>query len=366
MSCSPPAFKPRYIPSARHVLWPNGSVGITYSGDSPDQLRGPQHHYAWCDEIAKWQYLDDAWNNMELGLRLGFNPQVVATTTPRPIKGIKELLVAAQEPHSEVMVTRGDTYDNIPNLAEGFIRRVIRRYEGTRLGRQELHAEVLDDTPGALWTRAVLERCRVSKVPALQRVVIGVDPAAGTITENGIIAAGLGVEGDGYILDDGSLAGSPDEWATQVMSVFHRHQGDRIIAEVNNGGEMVRYTIQTVDRNAPITVVHASRGKQARAEPVAALYEQNRVHHVGMFALLEDEYCGWVPGEGQPSPNRLDASVWALTELMLDGGPAEGLTPEEIQAALLAGAAERSTAESQRMNHTPMGGRLMGGMRRGL
>lgn len=317
LACSPPWFRPVYEPSKRRVTWPNGAIATTYSGDTPDQLRGPQHHYAWADECAKWKYADEAWDMMEFGLRLGSEPQVVATTTPRPIPLIRELMQASREPNSDVMVTHGDTYDNLPNLAEGFIRRVIRKYEGTRLGRQELHAEILDDTPGALWTRAILEASRVSVVPEIRRIVVGVDPAAGTVTETGIVGAGLGVDGHGYVLDDVSMAGLPDGWASQVIAVHRKLKGDRIIAESNNGGEMVRFTLRTVDRNAPITLIHASRGKQARAEPVAALYEQGRIHHVGMFAGLEDEFCSWVPGEGHPSPNRLDACVWALTELML-------------------------------------------------
>lgn len=325
LSCAKPGEKPLYEPSKRRLTWPNGTTATTYSGDAPDQLRGPQHHYAWADETAKWKYADEAWDMMEFGLRLGKQPQVVCTTTPRPIPLIRELIRASLEPQADVIVTRGQTYENLPNLAEGFINRVIRKYEGTRLGRQELHAELLDDTPGALWTRDILESTRVSHYPALRRIVVGVDPAAGAVTENGIVAAGLGSDGHGYVLDDVSLAGLPDAWAKQVLAVHHKVNGDRIIAESNNGGEMVRFTLQTVERNAPVLLIHASRGKQARAEPVAALYEQGRVHHVGMFAAMEDELCSWVPGEGHPSPNRLDAMVWALTELMI--GTRQGFLP---------------------------------------
>jgi len=317
LACARPEFKPEYQSSVRRVTWPNGSTATTYSGDAPDQLRGPQHHFAWADECAKWKYAQDAWDMMAFGLRLGTEPQVMATTTPRPIPLIKQLVAQSKQPNSGVVLTVGDTYENIPNLATGFIRHVIQRYEGTRLGRQELHAHILEDVPGALWTRDILEACRVVHAPEMKRVVVGVDPAAGAINETGVVVAGLGINGHGYILADGSLSGLPDVWGRRVISLHQDWQSDCIVPEVNNGGEMVRYTLQTIDRNAPITPVRAIKNKQARAEPVAALYEQCRIHHVGLFAALEDEYCNWVPGEGMPSPNRLDAAVWALTSLMV-------------------------------------------------
>ena len=309
-ACSPPWNMPVYQPTKRRVTWANGTMATTYSGDAPEQLRGPQHHYAWCDEIAKWRYAQDAWDNLELGLRLGTHPQVIATTTPRPIPLLRQLL---SDP--ETAVTRGSTYENTVNLAVTFRDRILSRYEGTRLGRQELHAELLEDTPGALWTRAVLEQTRVRILPALRRIVIGVDPGG----DAGIIVVGLGDDGHGYVLEDLSLSGSPATWANQALAGYHKYRANLIVAEANHGGDMVLTTIATQDATATTKKVWASTGKYARAEPVSALYEKGKVHHVGMFGPLEDELVNWVPGEGVPSPNRLDALVWALTELLLQG-----------------------------------------------
>src|SRR5712691_2282502 len=317
LACAPPWCRPTYEPSKRRLTWPNGSLATTYSGDEPDQLRGPQHHKAWADEPAKWRYADAAWDNLELGLRLGDGPQVVATTTPRPIPLLTTLL---QDPGT--VVTRGSTYDNAAHLPPSFLRRVLGKYEGTRLGRQELHAELLEDTPGALWTRAMLEATRVRTLPPLRRIVVGVDPGG----EAGIVVAGLGEDKHGYVLEDLSISGSPDTWAGQAIAGYHKHQANRVAVEANHGGDMVITTIHTKDKIVATKKVWASVGKYARAEPISALYEQKKVHHVGMFAALEDELCSWVPGEGLPSPNRLDALVWALTELMLGGTATPGIT----------------------------------------
>jgi len=217
-------------------------------------------------------------------------------------------------------VTVGSTYDNVANLADAFIEKIIAKYEGTRLGRQELYAEILTEVPGALWKREVIEQYRVRRMPALARVVVAVDPAASDSegsAETGIIVAGVGEDRNAYVFDDVSLHASPDGWAKQAVAAYYRHNADRIVAEVNNGGDMVGYTVRTVDQGVAYKDVRASRGKQIRAEPVAALYEQGKVHHVGYFGELEDQLCTWVPGE--KSPDRLDALVWALTELMLDG-----------------------------------------------
>ena len=315
---SPPWFMPNYEPSKRRLTWPNGMIATAFSGDEPDQLRGPQHGSAWVDELAKFKYPDETWDNLEFGLRLGDNPQAVITTTPRPIPIIKQMLA-----DDDVVDRVVSTYANIHNLAPSYIKRVIKRYEGTRLGRQELHGELLGDVPGALWTRDILEETRVTRHPEFVRVVVGVDPHA-SVGETGIVVAGLGADDHGYVLDDLSTGGSPDNWARQAVTGYHKHDADRIAAEANNGGDMVISTILTVDGSVSTKKLWASRGKYTRAEPVAALYEQGRVHHVGMFAALEDEYCTWVPGED--SPNRLDAAVWALTELMLgQDGKAEYL-----------------------------------------
>jgi phage terminase large subunit-like protein len=243
-------------------------------------------------------------------------PQVVATTTPRPIPLLKDLLAQKDQPHGTA-VTRGSTYDNYANLAPGFIARVITTYEGTRLGRQELYAELLEDMPGALWTRALLEETRVQKLPLLRRIGIGVDPGG----DAGIIAAGVGEDGHGYVFDDLSMSGSPLEWGKQVMAGYGKHRANLIVFEKNHGADMGKTILTSIEPKAVIKEVWASQGKYARAEPVAAIYEQKRIHHVGMFAALEDELCSWVPGEGMPSPNRLDAAVWILTELLLGGEP---------------------------------------------
>lgn len=319
LNVCPPWFKPVYEPSKRRLVWPNGAVAVIYSGDEPDQLRGPQHDGAWVDELAKFKYPEETWDNLEFGLRLGPCPQAVVTSTPRPIPIIKKLLV-----DPATVDVQGSTYDNLQNLPQTFIERMVRKYENTRLGRQELYGEILDDTPGALWKRDQLEALRVIRHPELIRVVVAIDPEASSeegAAETGIVAAGLGVDGHGYVLDDASTQATPHGWASAAVTAYHKHRADRIVGEVNNGGEMVEYTVRTVDPIVAYLAVHATRGKQTRAEPIAALYEQGRVHHVGMFAELEDQMCTWVPG--MKSPDRMDALVWALTALMLEAEPVE-------------------------------------------
>ena len=329
---------PLYQPTKRRLTWPNRTIATTYSGDAPEQLRGPQHHFAWCDELAKWRYPQAAWDNLELGLRLGTHPQVIATTTPRPIPLLRQLLA---DPGT--VVTRGNTYENTVNLAATFKHRILDRYEGTRLGRQELYAELLEDTPGALWTRALLEQTRVRTLPPLRRIVVGVDPG----NEAGIIVAALGDDAHAYVLEDLSLSGSPATWAGQAIAGYHKYKANLIVAERNHGGAMVEQTLATQDATVAVRVVWASQGKYARAEPVSALYEKGRVHHLGMFASLEDELCNWVPGEGLPSPNRLDALVWSLTELLLQG---EAPLPQIDLSKALAGTQKAP----------PFGGRIPG------
>lgn len=304
---------PLYEPSKRRVTWPNGAIATTYSADEPDRLRGPQHDAAWCDELASWRY-EDTWDNLQLGLRLGSNPQTIVTTTPKPQRLLKTILAAP-----DTAVTRGATYDNRANLPESFLTSIARQYEGTRLGRQELYAELLEDTVGALWTRDNLDEYRVTRQPAMARIVVAVDPAVTNnphSDETGIVVCGLGEDGHGYVLDDRSIRASPDTWARVVVAAYHTYGADRIIAEANNGGDLVEIVIRTVDANVPYRAVRASRGKIARAEPVAALYEQGRVHHVGAFATLEDQLTSYVP-DAHGSPDRLDALVWGLTELII-------------------------------------------------
>lgn len=310
--------RPEYEPSKRHRLtWANGAVAHGYSAEEPDRLRGPQHDRLWCDELAAWQYAQETWDMAMFGLRLGSNPQAMISTTPRPIPVIRELI---KSPNT--VVTRSTTYANRANLAASFISTIISKYEGTRLGRQELMGEILEEVEGALWTRATIETALLKdhRAPDFKRIVVAIDPA---ITENptsnltGIVAAGLGSDDHGYVLKDASGRYSPDAWARVAIDIYDDLKADRIVAEGNQGGDMVRHTLQTVRPNIPITIVHASRSKQARAEPVAALYEQNRVHHVEPFPEMEDQMCTWEPLSGDPSPDRLDALVWAMTNLML-------------------------------------------------
>lgn len=315
LAISPPDFVPVYVSSARRLTWPNGSQATLYSAEEPDLLRGPQHHYAWADELASWKR-PETWDMLMFGLRLGAHPQVVVTTTPRPVRLVKELVA-----DPTCITVRGSTYENRANLAPSFFSQIVTKYEGTRLGRQELMAEILDDNPGSLWNRTLIEDARVTTAPPFVRVVVGVDPEATSgenAAETGIVVAGVGVNGHGYVLDDRSVLGTPHEWGTAAVTAYHRNQADRIVGEVNNGGEMVGYVIYSIDDSVAYKAVHASRSKQARAEPVSALYEQGRVHHLGTFPELEDQMTEWAPGTGARSPDRLDALVWALTELMLE------------------------------------------------
>ena len=313
LSIFPPDQRPIYEPSKRRITFSNGALATTFSADEPDRLRGPNHDLAWCDELAAWRY-PEAWDMLNFGLRIGRNPRAVVTTTPRPTPIIKTLVK-----RSDVQVTTGSTFDNAANLATAFLDEVKERYEGTRLGRQELHAEILDDVDGALWNRDVLDENRVSEVPYLKRIVVAIDPAVSSnadSAETGIVAVGIDERNHGYVLEDRSVRGTPHEWALQAISLYHVLKADRIVAEANQGGDMIKHTLATIDDNVPIRLVHASRGKRTRAEPVAALYEQGRVHHVGALNTLEDQLCSWVPGEGL-SPDRLDALVWGVTELLV-------------------------------------------------
>lgn len=312
-----PRERPLYEPSKRRLTWPNGSWATIYSDEEPDQLRGYSGDTAWLDEFAKWKHPQECWDNLQFGMReaSGDRPRRLITTTPRPIKVLKAI-----EAMPGTVVVTGSSYENRANLDPAWFAETLAAYEGTRLGRQEIYAEIIDDVPGALWQRQMIEDSRVTEHPQLVRVVVGVDPEAESgegSAETGIIVAGLGKDGHGYVLEDASLRGTPDQWGRAVVTAYHKLQADRIIGEVNNGGEMVGYVIRTIDRRVPFRAVRASRGKVARAEPVAALYEQGKVHHVGVFAELEDQLCSWVPGD--KSPDRLDALVWSLTELMIPG-----------------------------------------------
>ena len=299
-------------------LW-NGSKILGFSAQDPDRLRGPQFHRAWCDELSSWQY-PDTYDQLMFGLRLGKKPQCVITTTPKPTPLIRDLVK-----RNRVIITTGSTFDNKDNLAPSALRMLEEKYGGTRLGRQELYAEVLDDFEGALWSNAIIERDRVKQadVPELQRIIVAIDPAVSnteTSDETGIIVAGRGIDNRLYILEDASLKASPDGWMRKAINLFYEYNADKIIAEVNNGGDLVEKLLRTIDRNVPYKAVRASRGKLVRAEPISALYEQRKVSHIGVFAQLEQQLVTYT-GEGK-SPDRLDALVWALTELSQSSGNA--------------------------------------------
>jgi phage terminase large subunit-like protein len=311
LNICPDHERPAYLVSKRRLEWPNGATTLIFTADEPERLRGKQHMKLWADELAAWRY-PEAFDQAMFGLRLGNNPQVVVTTTPRPTPLVRDLMA-----RPGTIIRRGTTYDNRDNLAEAFYSDIIRKYEGTRLGRQELLAELLTDTVGALWSRALIRLNR--NVPDLRRVVIAVDPSGGDGAENdevGIIAAGVGGDSRGYVLADHSGRYSPDGWARRAVALYDELDADLIVAEANFGGQMVAHTIQTVRPQINVKLVHASRGKAVRAEPVAALYEQGRVDHTDVFSQLEDELCTWTPFDRQ-SPNRLDALVWAMTNLMV-------------------------------------------------
>ncbi len=313
----PPGGDVTFVPSLRQINWANGSRARLYSGGDPDSLRGGQFDYAWGDEFAHWPRAETTLTNLRMATRLGPQPRLLLTTTPLPHEWLKALL---EEPG--VVVTRGRMRDNRANLPRGFIETLEARYGGSALGRQELDGEIVSDLTGALWDRELLERQRRA-APAMGRVVIGVDPpAGGAAGVCGIVVAGLGADGFGYVLADASVAGvRPESWARAVVAAADYWQADRVIAEVNNGGDMVTALLKSVDCNLPVRPVRAAKGKVARAEPVASLYGEGRVFHAGGFALLEDQLCGLMAsgiyaGPGR-SPDRADALVWALTALML-------------------------------------------------
>jgi len=320
LSVYPLNRRPDYEPSKRRITWANGAVATLFSADEPARMRGPQHEAAWCDEVGVWRR-PEAFDMLMLGLRLGPKPRVAVTTTPRPTKLIRALLA---DPHTAV--TRSTTFENLANLAPQFREYILARYEGTRLGLQELYAEILEAVEGALWTLSLIDSARVQAGFELKmtRVVVGVDPPGGAV-ECGIVVAGRGEDGHYYVLEDASILASPDRWAGQVIDAYQTFRADRVVGESNYGGDMVENTIRQAARARGVGVsykaVHATRGKAIRAEPIAALYEQGRVHHVGIFPTLESEQCGWVPGEAATSPNRMDALVWALTELSQRGEP---------------------------------------------
>lgn len=307
--------------SIGELLLTNGTIFRLFSGDKPEAARGYQFHRAWFDELAKFRYAREAWTQVQLGLRLGDDPRSIITTTPQPIRILKEIMG-----YDSTEVTRGSTFDNIEHLAAPFIQEIRNRYEGTRIGRQELYGEYLEDIPGALWTRQMVDDAVAQAIPDLERVVVAVDPAMTSgedSDETGIVVAGVGVDGRGYVLADRTCRLSPDGWARRTAEAYNDFQADRVVAEINNGGKLVESTLRTVAPRIPYKEKWASRGKRVRAEPIAALYEQGRISHGGSFPELEDQMCSFVPEGTDGSPDRVDALVWALTELMLDSPKAE-------------------------------------------
>jgi len=331
LAVCPPDRRPKFEPSLRRLRFANGAEATLYSAAEPESLRGPQHSHAWCDEIAKWDNANGralkAWDNLQFGMRLGEEQKILATTTPRAVELVRRLM----DSNGGTAITRGSTFDNAAHLPKSYLQAMQREFGGTALGRQELDGELLTDVEGALWTRSMIER---SRVPATLedhvRIVVGVDPPASARgDECGIVVAAITAEGHAHVLDDASLArASPESWARKVSATCLKWKADRVVAEANQGGDMVGSVLRAADCQMPIKLVHASRGKSARAEPIAALYETGRVAHVGQFAKLEDQLCGIMAGgsyEGPGrSPDRADALVWALTELMLgrQGRPA--------------------------------------------
>ena len=310
---------PIWSPTNNSITWENGAKAVFFSAEDPERLRGPQAYAAWCDELCAWRNAQDTWDMMMFGLRLGKHPKVFVTTTPKTTKLIRNIL-----DDEKTVVSKGSTYDNSANLADTFLDAVRKTYEGTRLGRQELYAEILDEASGALWSRQLLASCEISKdeIPPLNRIVVSIDPAVTSNSESdmtGLVVAGVDVNGIAYVLEDHTDRYTPQQWAAKAVQLYRDHMADRIVAERNQGGDMVRHTLHTEDETLPIKLVHASRGKMARAEPVSALYEQGKVKHVRGLNDLEDQLVQWEPLGSIGSPDRLDALVWAITELSLNG-----------------------------------------------
>lgn len=355
LETAPRGFAPVFEPSRWRLIYPNGVRVKVFSAEKPNRLRGPQHEFIWIDEVAAFQYPREVYDMAMFGLRIGPNPQCMITTTPKPIELLVDLTSRAvmctelrtARPGDEILqraigvaLSAGTTYENRANLAASWFSDIISRYEGTRLGDQELLALLLTDVPGALWNTELLQRNRIvpldaqgkvvdvkdaigSILPDMHRIVVAIDPPArskGTVSEAGIVAAGRGMNKHGYVLADRSGVMSPEKWARTAIDLYYELEADRIIAEINNGGEMVEHTIKSVDPKVPVKVVTATRGKMVRAEPIAAFDEQGKIHHVGTFGAMESQMCTWVPDSGLASPDRMDARVWALSDLMLRPG----------------------------------------------
>ena len=322
INISPPWNKPTYEPSKRKLTWPTGAFALVFSSHEPDQLRGPQFDAAWCDELASWEYPAETWDNLSFALRLGRRPRSVVTTTPKPIELVRTLIGSPG-----TFITRGSTFDNKDNLAPAFFNGIIDRYDGTRIGQQEIYAEITDEDEDALWKREWIEKARLGSYPPISRIVVSIDPAMSTrptSSETGIVVVGADMRRqDAYILADESGRLTPNNMALRVAHLFDKFNATQIVVEANAGGNHVETTLRNaIERTLPIKSIRARHGKQIRAEPVAALYEQGRVHHVGRFPDLEDQMCTWTPDLGPShSPDRADALVHAVTDLILNRNP---------------------------------------------
>lgn len=339
LGVTPPNEIKKYNRSLGQIHFANGSICYSFSGNDPEKLRGFQSHYLWMDELAAWNYERETFDQAVMGLRLGEHPRIIITTTPKPSALVVELLERSRQDPRRVRLVTGSTFDNAANLPESTLAALRARYEGTTLGRQELYAEVILDDPRALWKREQLDADRIDvsafNVNNMAQIVVAVDPSMSEsgqrATETGIIVVGRGYDGHGYLIADSSiLRPSPDTWARQVVAVYHQWRADKVVAEVNQGYDLVKHVLSTVDPSVPIKKVYSRRGKELRAQPIAALAEQHRIHHVGQFSELEDQLTQWVPGTGQASPDRLDAYVHGFTEVMLGGGLAEVFAPGNL------------------------------------
>ena len=318
LACIPKDQRPTYETTKRRLTWKNGAVALAFSSHEPDHLRGVQFDTVWVDELATYEYARETWETMRFALRLSDDPRCLVTTTPKPMAIIKEIIK-----EEGTVLTTGSSYDNQANLTPQFFDQILSRYENTRIGRQEIHAELLDEAEGSLWKRDWIENTRVGECPNLLRIVVALDPAVTKNKESdetGIVVAGIDDKNELYILDDSSGRYTPQQWGGEAIALYKRWMADRIVAETNNGGMMVESVLRQIDESIPYKSVHATKGKRVRAEPVSALYEQGRVHHVGRHNDLEDQLCNWDPMSND-SPDRLDALVWACTELIGVGSP---------------------------------------------
>ena len=317
LAVSHPKFRPIHQPGNKLVIWPNGAIAETYSADKPEQMRGPGYDLAWADELAWWRY-KEAWDNLQFATREGDCPQIIVTTTPRPTKVIKGIQKRSENSSGRYILVRGSMYENAGNLPESFIEDIETEYGGTRLGRQEIYGEILDDNPNAIFKRKDIEAARVERHPPLIKILVAVDPQAKNKDESaktGIVTVGLGDDYEFYVLSDDTIKGTPDKWGREAVAAYNKYSASAIVCEDNQGGDMVEFVIKTIGPLIPLKRQTAVTDKKTRAAPVSALCEQHRIHHVGTFPELEDQMCEWQPGPGIKSPDIMDAMVWGIRSL---------------------------------------------------